>query len=137
MKRATALFSLISILGFAPAPASAGLTMASGTNYTVACGASVGSDGVSVGSCMGTMQAFRSSSDPNAYAALQVRANGVAYFTASLNGKNFLCMFPDTFDAQYLASFAGDLANAHFKVFARAGVCTDVTIERGSPWPKY
>lgn len=133
MKRATTLFGLISILGFAPVPASAGFT----SQYSVACGASVGSDGVSVGSCMGTMQAFRSSSDPNAYAVIQARANGTVHFMASLNGKHFICMFPDTYDAQYLASFAGDLENAHFKIFARAGVCTDIVIERGSAWPKY
>lgn len=59
------------------------------------------------------------------------------YFTASLNGKNFICMFPDTYDSQYLASFAGDLENAHFQIQARAGLCTDIRIERGSSWPKY
>lgn len=67
----------------------------------------------------------------------EVRANGVMYFTASLNGKNFICMFPDTYDSQYLASFAGDLENAHFQIQARAGLCTDIRIERGSSWPKY
>ena len=46
-------------------------------------------------------------------------------------------MFPDTYDAQYLASFAADLENAHFKVIARGGICTDVVVERGSLWPKY
>lgn len=137
MKRATTLFGLIGIVGFVPGPASAGLTMSSGTNYSVVCGASVGSDGVSIGACMGTMQAFRSSSDPNAYASIQVRSNGVAYFSASLNGKNFICMLPDTYDAQYLAGFAGDLANSYFKVFAKGGVCTDIEITRGSAWPKY
>lgn len=136
MKRATTLFGLISVLGFAPGLASAGLSMTS-ASYSVSCGASIGSDGVSIGSCMGTMQAFRSSPDPNAYAVLRVNASGVAYFAGSFNGKNFLCMFPDTYDSQYLASFAGDLENSHFKIFARGGICTDVTVERGSPWPKY
>lgn len=133
MKRAMTLFGLISILSFAPGPASAGFT----ASTAVFCGSNLGSDGVAVGSCMGTMQAFRTSSDPNAYAALRVSATGVAYFTGSMNGKNFICMFPDTYDSQYLVSFAGDLENAHFRVLARAGICTDVTIERGSLWPKY
>jgi hypothetical protein len=103
----------------------------------VACSSTIGSDGVSVGGCIGTMPAFRSSTDPHAYAVIQVRANGTMYFMASLNGKNFICMFPDSYDAQYLAAFAGDLSNGHFSISARAGICTDATFERGSPWPKY
>lgn len=56
--------------------------------------------------------------------------------TGLLNGKHFICIFPDTYDAQYLASFAAALENAHFKVIARGGICTDVVVERGSLWPK-
>lgn len=33
-----------------------------------------------------------------------------------MNGKNFICMFPDTYDAQYLASFAGDLDNKRVEI---------------------
>lgn len=49
---------------------------------------------------------------------------GTFGLTGSLNGKHFICMFPDTCDAQYLASFAADLENAHFKVIARAESAT-------------
>lgn len=134
MKRATTLFGLISILGLAPLPASAGLTLTT-AQYDVACSPSTGSNPTGV--CTGTMQAFRSHSDPKAYAQISVNSLGLASFTASLNGKSFVCAFPDTYDAQYLASFAGDLENSIFRVEEKGGVCTKIIVQRGSLWPKY
>ena len=95
-------------------------------------------DGQSVAGCTGTMKGFADSPDPNAYAALRMRANGTMYFEARADGNLFICLFEDTFDAQYLASFAGDLQHGRFAISARGGVCSDLTmIERGSLYSSY
>jgi hypothetical protein len=96
------------------------------------------SDGQSVGGCFGTMKGFADSPDPKAYAGLRVRANGTIFFEARADGVLFTCLFADTFDAQYLASFAGDLQNSHFSIGGRGGICGELSsVERGSLYGAY
>jgi hypothetical protein len=98
----------------------------------------IDNNGQSVGGCSGTMKGFADSPDPQAYAGLRVRANGTMFFEAHINGVTFTCFFPDTFDSQYLASFAGDLQNGRFAISARAGICSEFSmVERGTLYNSY
>jgi hypothetical protein len=95
-------------------------------------------DGSSVSGCQGTMKGFRDNVDPLAYVGLRYRANGTMFFEARLNGVLFSCFFPDTYDAQYFASIAGDFQHGRFAISQKGGLCNDLSlVERGSFFSSY
>jgi hypothetical protein len=96
-------------------------------------------NGETLNGCYGTMAAFRHSADPEAYAELVVRANGVQYFQARLNGVNFSCYFEDSYDAQYFAAIANNYQNSRFVIGSRDGACDmlGATLSTGSRYGSY
>jgi hypothetical protein len=128
-----ALASVLSLSLF-PSLAGAGYTV----NDVASCMKPIIQDGQSVGGCTGSLRAFRDDADPQTYAALRLRANGTVYFEAKAGGNLFTCIFPDSYDAQYFAAFAGDFQHGRVAISARGGVCSDFSmVERGTLYPGY
>jgi hypothetical protein len=134
MKSSVKVLASVLSLSLFPSLAGAGYT----AHDVASCMKPTIQDGQTVGGCTGSLKAFRDDADPQTYAALRLRANGMMYFEAKANGNLFTCFFPDTYDAQYFAAFAGDMQHGRIAISARGGVCSDLSmVERGSLYPGY
>ncbi len=120
MKIAAAAVAVVCVLSLPATPAGAGVAGSDVVNCSKATADHTGSY---IHGCVGTMRGFRNSADPEAYAQLDYRANGMTYFSAKLNGVYFGCYFEDNYDTQYFAAIAAGYQNARFVIGARDGKC--------------
>jgi len=131
MRRIWLTLSIFGLAVLVPASSQAG--------YVAIDSASCTKDADGSGFCTGTLRGFRKSGGANDRATFSLQ-NGLVTFSATLNGKNYVCGFYGPADNTYAWLFAQAVTqgNGTFLIaWDTTGGCTTNGYTQGSPYSTY